>query len=118
MHDVIMSLNSKKGSNDDIPPTVLKSSSILTSEYLSSMFNNDIDNDTFPSILKTTIVHPNHKGDDPTLDKNYRPVCNLLILSKLYEKSMNKYQTTCMTFYHHIYLATPKDLALSTVSLP
>ena len=90
MHNMIMSLNSKKGSNDDIPPDILKSSSILTSDYLTSMFNNDINNNTFPSILKTTIVHPNHKGDEPTLDKNYRPVCNLLILSKLYEKNMSE----------------------------
>ena len=96
MHKMIMSLNSKKGSNDDIPPDILKSTSIFTSEYLSNMFNKDLSNDTFPSILKTTTVHPNHKGDEPTLEKNYRPVCNLLILSKLYESNMNEQISTYM----------------------
>ena len=90
MHEIIMSLDPNKGSNDDIPPKILKASSVLTSEYLQEMINRDINSSTFPSILKKTTVNPNHKGDEPTLEKNYRPICNLSILSKIYEKNINE----------------------------
>ena len=90
MHKMIMALDPKKGSNDDIPVKILKATSTLSSRYLTTTYNNDIMRNVFPSPLKTTTVNPNHKGDEPTLEKNYRPVCNLLILSKIYEGNINE----------------------------
>ena len=52
------------------------------------MFNNDKNNCCFPQILKTADVNPQFKDDDRTAKKNYRPVSNLLVLSKLYEHEM------------------------------
>ena len=43
----------------------------------------------FPLLLKTADVAPHFKDDDRTSEKNYRPVSNLLTLSKIYERNMS-----------------------------
>ena len=99
MHKRIMSLDPKKSSNNDIPTKILKGTSTIVSGYLSDMFNKDKARNKFPPILKTTTVNPHHKGEERTLEKNYRPVCNLLILSKLYEGEMNEQISNHMNDY-------------------
>ena len=44
----------------------------------------------FPSILKTGIVSPVFKKDNPQLFENYRPISTLPIFSKLFEKIIYK----------------------------
>ena len=89
MYDKIKSLDPKKGSSGDIPTDVLIGSNDIVCGYLSDIYNQDKTRNQFPLLLKTADVAPHFKDDDRTSEKNYRPVSNLLILSKLYERNMS-----------------------------
>ena len=89
MYNKIKSLDPKKGSSGDIPTDILIGSNDIVCGYLSDIYNQDKSMNQFPSLLKTANVAPHFKDDDRTSEKNYRPVSNLLILSKLYERNMS-----------------------------
>ena len=89
MYDKIKSLDPKKGSSGDIPTDVLIGSNDIVCGYLSDIYNQDKSRNQFPLLLKTADVAPHFKDDDRTSEKNYRPVSNLLILSKIYERNMS-----------------------------
>ena len=55
------------------------------------LFNQSVSTGTFPSLLKTAKITPIHKSgpdDDP---KNYRPISQLTIFSKIFETLMKTY---------------------------
>ena len=54
--------------------------------------------------MKTADVAPHFKDDDRTSEKNYRPVSNLLILSKLYEDNMSDQMKIYMEEYLSPYI--------------
>ena len=55
---------------------------------------------------------PIFKKDDATCVKNYRPVSVLPSVSKVFERLMQDEMISYIEiFYHHIYVATAKDLA-------
>ena len=83
MYDKIKFLDPKKGSSRDILTEILIGSNDIVCGYLADIYNQDKLRNQFPSILKTADVAPHFKDDDRTSEKNYRPVCNLLTLSKL-----------------------------------
>ena len=89
MYDKIKSLDPKKGSSGDIPTDILIGSNDIVCGYLSDIYNQDKTRNQFPLPLKTADVAPHFKDDDRTSEKNYRPVSNLLILSKIYERNMS-----------------------------
>ena len=77
------------GSSQDIPTDILIGSNDIVCGYISDIYNQDKEQNQFPLFLKRANVAPHFKDDDRTAEKNYRPVSNLLILSKLYEGNMS-----------------------------
>ena len=62
----------------------------MISPILAKFFNSFSHLGVFPSILKTGIVSPVFKKDNPQLFENYRPISTLPIFSKLFEKIIYK----------------------------
>ena len=60
------------------------------SGYLSNLYNDSKNSETYPSSLKNAEVTPIHKEKEKTSKKNYRPVSILPIVSQLYEGTMNE----------------------------
>ena len=98
----IYTLDPKKATNaNDIPKDILIGSNDIVSGYISNMFNEDKNKNCFPEILKTADVNPQFKDDERTAKKNYRPVSNLQVLSKLYGGVMKDQ----ITDYMHEFLS-------------
>ena len=83
MKEVIEGLHSNKGTAGEIPIKILKESG-FTFEYLTSYVNEVILFGKFPDFLKLSNIVPKKK--DPIDKCNYRPVGNLPLLSKVFEK--------------------------------
>ena len=89
--EVIQSLDTNKTAQDsDIPTKLLKENCDIYSEILLKNFNNSIITSTFPSNLKLANVTPIFKKNDATKKENYRPICILPNISKIYEKVLYK----------------------------
>jgi hypothetical protein len=104
MYEKIKSLDPKKGSSKDIPTDILIGSNDIVCGYLSDIYNRDKKRNQFPELLKTADVAPHFKDDDRTSEKNYRPVSNLLVLSKLYESNMSNQMKLYMEDYLSPYI--------------
>lgn len=91
MNSVIKSLKNKTSDINDISATIIKSNSNLLSIPLTILFNQSVTNGIFPDKLKTAKITPIYKSgphDDP---KNYRPISQLTIFSKIFETLMKKH---------------------------
>ena len=88
----IRNLNPKKaGTHQNIPTKIFKLASNICSESLLKIWNNEIvGKSSFPNKLKLADVTPIFKKDDATLVKNYRPVSVLPVVSKIFERLMQK----------------------------
>ena len=104
MYEKIKSLDPKKGSSQDIPTDILIGSNDIVCKYISDIYNRDKNRNQFPLFLKTADVAPHFKDNDRTSEKNYRPVSNLLILSKLYEDNMSDQMKIYMEEYLSPYI--------------
>ena len=104
MYEKIKSLDPKKGSSEDIPTDILIGSNDIVCGYISDIYNQDKEQNQFPFFLKRANVAPHFKDDDRTAEKNYRPVSNLLILSKLYEGNMSDQMKQYMEDYISPYI--------------
>ena len=63
----------------------------LVNKPLTAIWNKQlVENKIFPSKLKLSDITPVHKALENTLKKNYRPISVLPIISKLFEKIMDK----------------------------
>ena len=62
----------------------------MMSPILAKFFNSFSNLGLFPSILKTGIVSPVFKKDNPQLFENYRPISTLPIVSQLFKKIIYK----------------------------
>ena len=78
----------KASMENDLPAKILICSNDIISPHLSTIYNNSINANTFPTNLKSADVTPLHKKDETTLMKNYRPVSLIPIVSKLFERDM------------------------------
>ena len=85
----IMKMKSKKASTG-IPIKFLKENVDIVCPKLKDILNNCLDRGIFPNRLKLADISPIFKANDSTLKKNYRPVSVLNIISKLFEKLINK----------------------------
>ena len=84
-------LNPKKATIfKNIPPKILKNNSDICSEPLREIFNNCIGSSTFPDELKCADVSSLHKQKESTVKKNYRPICVLPTVSKVFERLLVK----------------------------
>ena len=91
LENEIIKLDKKKANmDDDIPTKVLIGTKDIVSNYLSNYYNDSINDQKYPMSLKRANVIPVHKKHERTLMTNYRPVCLLPIVSKIFERNMYK----------------------------
>ena len=89
IYSKITKIDPKKASmENDIPAKILIGSNDIVSSYLSNIFNDSKNTQTYPTSLKKADITPIPKERARTLKKNYRPVSILPILSKIYEGNM------------------------------
>ena len=94
LSDVVKEINdinrNKSSSKDSIPSKILKISSESTANILQKLLNDSLETRTFPDSLKLADITPVFKNKDPLNKTNYCPVSVLPIVSKLFEKIMQK----------------------------
>ena len=91
MYRRIISLDSKKAvPAGDVSVDVLKCTADIICKTVADVFNENKNNNVYPSNLKVQNVTPLHKGEERTLKKNYRGVSILPVLSKLFGREMNE----------------------------
>ena len=91
------SLNSKKsGTQNDIPAKILKKCTSSTAPVLQKLFNGILRTGNFPDKLKLADITPVFKKNNPLEKENDRPASVLLIVSKIFERIMQK-QVTLFT---------------------
>ena len=86
--NTLRSLKNKNSNVNEIAVSVLKHNSDIFSIPLTILFNQSITTGTFPSILKKAKVTPILKTGPNNNPKNYRPISNLNIFSKIFESLM------------------------------
>ena len=83
--------NKKNGTFGNIPTKLLKEVSDICAPALNDIWNNEIiTQKCFPNNLKLVDMTPVIKKEDASLLKNYRPVSVLPVVSKIYERIMQK----------------------------
>ena len=88
---VIKELKNKNSGINEVPAYVLKLNSDQIAQPLTTLFNQSVATGTFPAKLKNAKVTPIHKSGPSNNPKNYRPISNLLVFSKIFELLMKKY---------------------------
>ena len=87
----LKALIAQKASNSSsIPPKLLKENSDICGVPLTSIINDGIMNGKFEDSLKKTELLSLHKHEDKTDKKNYRNISLLPIVSKIFEKIIQK----------------------------
>ena len=84
--DIIKSLKNKGSGINDISIVTLKNNNHIFSQHISFLYNISIDTETFPDSLKVACVAPGHKKGSKDQIDNYRPISNLPLVSKVFEK--------------------------------
>ena len=82
-------LESNKSVGGDIPTNILKECNFTFSVF-ADWINKSFENGAFSDCLKEANVTPVSKNDDPFDKENYRPVCILSLLSKVFVKLIYK----------------------------
>ena len=101
----LIQLNPKKACTfQNIPPKHLKQTSEVCAPVLSNLINESIRNNKFPEELKLADITPVFKKDDATSVKNYRPVSVLPVVSKIFERIIQKQITAHIDTYLSPYL--------------
>ena len=83
---IIRSLKNKGNGLHDISVLVLKSNLPIFSDHVSQLYNHSIDTMTYPGLMKNARVVLGHKAGSREEIDNYRPISNLPVLSKVFEK--------------------------------
>ena len=94
----VRNLNPKKATTlKNIPPKILKSNSDVCGELLTEIFNDCIENSSFPDELKYADV-TSLPNNGPTNSKtNFKPISVLPTVSKLFERIMDKQVVSYLT---------------------
>ena len=82
--------NKKSSGHDNIDNVLLKELSPGLLRVLTTVFNESLQEGTFPDIFKLAEVVPLHKGKTTTAIDNYRPISLLSTISKILEKIVYK----------------------------
>ena len=86
--DIVNDLSWNKAAGGEIPLKILKECD-FSFHFLTNCIDEAINkNNEFPSSSKLSNIVPVHKKKDPTNKTNYRPVCILPLLSRVFEKIM------------------------------
>lgn len=88
VNNIISSLKNKSCRLNSIPVYVFKSVSDFISPVICDLFNESVQQGTFPDVLKTAECIPIFKKGCITAVSNYRPISLLPNLSKIMEKLM------------------------------
>jgi len=92
--ETINSLANKKSSGTDgLSNCMLKKEKYVFARLLKPLINESINEGHFPEALKTAIVIPIFKKGDTKNLNNYRPISLLPVISKIFEKIINKQLT-------------------------
>ena len=88
LRNIVNAMSNKFCGLDPIPTFLLKQCFDELSSILLHIVNLSLETAKFPSDLKKAVIKPTLKKDDADIDclKNYRPVSNLPVISKLLEK--------------------------------
>ena len=73
--------------DDEISAKILKACNDTIAPILTQIINLGYKTSIFPDRLKSAIIKPIFKTDDPNLITNYRPISILTILSKIFERA-------------------------------
>jgi len=71
-----------------VPVYIFKYFSYILAPIISTLFNCSVECGSFPSCLKVARITPIYKKGDHRSVGNYRPICNLSLMSKIFEKLM------------------------------
>ena len=87
----INNINPKKATtSNSIPLKIFKKSAKVSASVLHKLFNYSIKKSDFPQNLKLANITPVYKKNDPLDKTNYRPVSVLPVVSKIFERIMQK----------------------------
>ena len=81
---------------DEIPPRLLKECRFILARPLWHIFNSSLSRGVFPGAWKTTLVTPVFKGGDRSDVRNYRPICKLSVMPKIFEEISTEHLTPCL----------------------
>jgi len=87
---------------DNLTNRMLKKEKLKMSQLLAGLINETITCGKFPDVLKKAKVIPIFKKGEKTNMNNYRPISLLPVLSKVFEKVLNKQLTAKLDQYHLI----------------
>ncbi len=94
MEKIINSIQPKASSGfDNLSNVMLKKEKKTFAKLITPLINKSIASGEFPEALKKTKVIPVHKKGDKTNLNNYRPISLLPVISKVFEKIINKQLT-------------------------
>ena len=86
----VKKLNPSKSTSGGIPIRFLKDYLPIYINSLNESYNNAIDNDIFPDLLKLVDVTPVFKNDNKNDKANYRPISVLKAFAKIFERLLFK----------------------------
>ena len=94
-HEVLSALRNSKCMKssvgaDQLDPRLLKLAAPIIARPLTHIFNLSLFSGYIPSIWKSALVVPLHKGGDPNEMNNYRPISKLPCLAKMLESFVNE----------------------------
>ena len=76
---------------DRFPAILLKNCKEVLARPLALMWRRSLDSGEIPTLLKTSVITPIHKGGEKHIPKNYRPVALTSHLIKIFEKVLRKH---------------------------
>ena len=79
-------MKNKGNSVYDIGVLVLKENLQIFSDHFTVLYNHSVDTLTYPDLLKKAVVVLGHKSGSKDDINNYRPISNLPVVSKIFEK--------------------------------
>ena len=87
----INNINPKEATtSNSSPPKILKKSSKVSASVLHKLFNDSVEKSDFSQNLKLADITPVYKKNDPLDKTNYRPISILPVVSKIFERIMQK----------------------------
>ena len=93
-----------------IPPKQLKEVVDVVAKPLQGIWNGEISTRKFPSKLKLADVSPIHKKLQKIVKGNYRPVSVLAVVSKIFERIIDKQTNNYINKYLSRYICGYREL--------
>ena len=88
INNILKCLNDSACGWDEIDSKIVRTARHVLIHPIVHICNLSLANGVFPQQLKIAKVVPLHKGDDPSLFSNYRPISILPLFSKVFERIM------------------------------